>query len=49
MKKVFLDANIVIDALVEEGKEMYNALKILSLVDKGEFLAYCSALYDYNS
>ena len=44
MKKVFLDANIVIDALIEEGEDMYNALKILSLVDERKILAYCSAL-----
>lgn len=44
MKKVFLDANIVIDALIEEGEDMYNALKILSLVDEGRIFAYCSAL-----
>lgn len=44
MRRVFLDANVVIDALLEVGEKMDNALRILSLADQGEIETYCSSL-----
>lgn len=44
MKRVFLDANVVIDALAEKGERKDNALRLLSLVDIGLIAAYCSSL-----
>ena len=44
MKRVFLDANIVIDVLLERSEWMDSALQILSLADNGAVEVYCSAL-----
>lgn len=44
MKRVFLDANVVIDALLEVDGKMEAALRILSLADMGKIEAYCSSL-----
>ena len=44
MKRVFLDANVVIDALLEVDGRMDDALRILSLADMGIIEAYCSSL-----
>ena len=44
MKRVFLDANVVIDALLEVDGKMEAALRILSLADMGLIESCCSAL-----
>ena len=44
MKRIFIDANIVIDILLERELWMDDALCILSMADKGEIEAYCSSL-----
>lgn len=44
MKRIFLDANIVIDVLLERNEWMDEALQILSLADRGEIEVYCSSL-----
>ena len=44
MKRVFLDANVVIDALLEVGSHMDDALRILSLSERGEIDLFCSSL-----
>ena len=44
MRHVFLDANVVIDALLEEDENMEAALRILSLAEQGVIEAYCSSL-----
>ena len=44
MKRIFLDANIVIDALIEREEWMNEALLILSLADRGDIEVYCSSL-----
>lgn len=44
MKRIFLDANIVIDVLLERKEWMDAALLILSLSDRGEIEVYCSSL-----
>lgn len=44
MKRLFLDANIVIDALLEREEWLEDTLLILSLADRGEIEAYCSSL-----
>ena len=45
MKRVFLDANIVIDVLLERSEWMDSAFQILSLADNGVVEVYCSALW----
>lgn len=44
MKRVFLDANVVIDILLEVDGKMDAALRILSLADMGQIEVYCSSL-----
>ena len=44
MKRIFLDANVVVDALLEVDGKMDAALRILSLADMGIIEAYCSSL-----
>lgn len=44
MKRVFLDDNVVVDALLEVDGKMEAALRILSLADMGKIEAYCSSL-----
>ena len=44
MKRVFIDANVVIDALLEVDGKMEAALRILSLADMGKIEVYCSSL-----
>ena len=44
MKYVFLDANVVIDALLEVDEHMDAALRILSLADQGVIEVCCSSL-----
>lgn len=44
MRRVFLDANVVIDALLEEDENMEAALRILDLAEQGVIETYCSSL-----
>jgi predicted nucleic acid-binding protein len=44
MKRIFLDTNIVIDALLERKEWMDNVFQILSLAESGEIEVYCSSL-----
>ena len=44
MRNVFLDANVVIDALLEVDGHMDAALRILSLVEQGVIETCCSSL-----
>ena len=44
MRHVFLDANVVIDALLEEDENMDAALRILSLAEQGKIEVFCSSL-----
>lgn len=44
MKRLFLDANIVIDALLRSGDLRDNALRILSLSETGQAEVFCSSL-----
>lgn len=44
MKRLFLDTNIVIDALLRTGELRDAALRILSLSEKGQAEVFCSAL-----
>ena len=44
MKRIFIDANIVIDVLLEREPWMDDALCILSLADRGDIEVYCSSL-----
>ena len=44
MRRVFLDANVVIDALLEEDENMEAALRILGLAEQGVIETYCSSL-----
>ena len=44
MKSAFLDANVVIDVLLERQPFLHNALLILSLADKGFVNLICSPL-----
>ena len=44
MKRLFLDTNIVIDALLWTGELRDAALRILSLSEKGQAKIFCSAL-----
>ena len=44
MKRIFLDTNIIIDALLERKEWMDDAFQILSLAESGEIKAYCSSL-----
>ena len=44
MKRIFLDTNIVIDALLEREEWMDEAFLILSLADRGDIEVYCSSL-----
>jgi predicted nucleic acid-binding protein len=44
MRRVFLDTNIVIDALLERKEWMEEAFQILSLAEKGDIEVYCSSL-----
>ena len=44
MTKVFLDTNIVIDALLERREWMDAVFQILSLAESGEIEVYCSSL-----
>lgn len=44
MRNVFLDANVVVDALLEVDGKMDDALRILSLANMGIIEAYCSSL-----
>ena len=42
MRNVFLDANVVIDALLEVDEHMDAALRILSLAEQGVIEICCS-------
>ena len=44
MKRIFIDANIVIDALLEREEWMDDAFLLLSLADRGDIEVYCSSL-----
>ena len=44
MKRLFLDTNIVIDALLRTGELRDAALRILSLSEKGQAEVFCSTL-----
>lgn len=44
MKRVFLDTNIIIDALLEREEWMDSAFQILSLAEDGEIEVFCSSL-----
>ena len=44
MKRLFLDTNIVIDALLRTGELRDAALRILSLSEKGQAKVFCSTL-----
>ena len=44
MRNVFLDANVVIDALLEVDEHMDAALRILSLAEQGVIETCCSSL-----
>ena len=44
MKRIFLDTNAVIDALLERKGWMEDVFRILSLAENGEIAVYCSSL-----
>ena len=44
MRRIFLDTNIIIDALLERKEWMDDVFRILSLAESGEIEAYCSSL-----
>ncbi|MBQ6063059.1 MAG: PIN domain-containing protein [Prevotella sp.] len=44
MKRIFIDANIVIDLLCERYPWFPNTLRIFSMADFGEIELYCSSL-----